>query len=340
MLRHVFRLPKVTAMQFMPDADVITVNYNAGPLLTKSVASAFAAGAQKVVVVDNASNDGSIEHLELNIHSPKLVIVRNQENIGFASACNIGLQNSDAGTVLFLNPDALLSGQALSLMVEALYSASEIGMAGSLLCNLDGTEQAGGRRAFPTPSRAFIRAFNLSFLVKKMPRFLSGFELHALPVPADNIRVEAISGACMLVKRKAMIDVGNWDENYFLHCEDLDLCMRFKQAGWSVIFVPKAPVVHVKGICSNKRPIFVEWHKHRGMVRFYEKFFRLQYSNLLWYLVVFGVWVRFSAVCSLIALRSRTRMRSEEAAPANDHSLQSEFGLPEPVYRHYAEELT
>jgi GT2 family glycosyltransferase len=318
--KNVIRQCKATEMNHMRDVDVVSVNYNAGSLLAKSVKASLAAGARKVLVVDNASDDGSIEKLESAVTSPDLVIIRNTKNLGFSAACNIGLQSSTAGTVLFLNPDAVLGEQALSRMVEALYGTSDAGMVGGLLCNLDGTEQAGGRRAFPTPSRAFIRAFKLSFLAKKVPNFVSDFNLYGEPLPAGNTKVEAISGACMLVKREAMCDVGTWDEDYFLHCEDLDLCMRFKQKGWSILFVPNAPIIHSKGVSSQSRPIFVEWHKHRGMLRFYAKFFRKQYPNLLWYMVVCSVWLRFVAVSALVALRRQVQERSEQDEPSNSRS--------------------
>jgi GT2 family glycosyltransferase len=324
-------------MQQLLNVDIVTVNYNAGPLLIETVESAFNAGARHVFVVDNASDDGSIEHLESAVNFSGLVVIRNSKNLGFSAACNIGLQKSTASAVLFLNPDALLSSQALSRMVEALHSAPEVGMVGGLLCNLDGTEQAGGRRAFPTPGSAFIRAFNLSFLTKKRPSFVSDFDMCGLPLPVGNTQVEAISGACMLVKRDAMTDVGNWDAAYFLHCEDLDLCMRFKQKGWSILFVPKATIFHSKGACSQTRPNFVEWHKHHGMLRFYAKFFRRQYPNLLWYLVVFGVWLHFIAVCSLLAFRNLPKMRLMNVAPPSSRSGRDKFSRPVPFYPTQAE---
>ena len=79
----------------------------------------------------------------------------------------------------------------------------------------------------------------------------------------------------MLVTREAMQEVGEWDEGYFLHCEDLDWCMRFRQKGWKILFVPSSRIEHALGVCSKSRPIFVEWHKHKGMMRFYRKFFSI-----------------------------------------------------------------
>jgi GT2 family glycosyltransferase len=105
----------------------------------------------------------------------------------------------------------------------------------------------------------------------------------------------------MLVKPDAVAEIGLWDEHYFLHCEDLDWCMRFVRGGWQVLFVPSAPITHAQGVCSKSRPIFVEWHKHKGMTRFYRKFFRQTYSIPLLWLVIVAIWCRFG----LIALRSR-----------------------------------
>lgn len=277
------------------ECDVIIVNYNAGELLLACVRSAFAAGASSVIVVDNDSHDDSLMLVErTHAVGDSLQIVRNAANLGFAVACNQGARLSAAPNLFFLNPDTILAADAIDRLLLALHSAPEIGMVGGFLCNPDGSEQAGGRRVFPTPRRAFMRAFGLSRLSALFPSLLSDFLLHKEPLPGTPIVVEAISGACMLVKREAIESVGLWDEDYFLHCEDLDWCMRFHQAGWRVLFVPDAQVMHVFGGCSRQRPYFVEWHKHLGILRFYRKFFRRKYPAVLWVSVVIGVWFRFS----------------------------------------------
>lgn len=126
------------------------------------------------------------------------------------------------------------------------------------------------------------------------------------PLPTRPTNVEAISGACMLVKREALDSVGGWDEGYFLHCEDLDLCMRFRHEGWKVCFVPQAKIFHAWGACSRSRPLFVEWHKHRGMIRFYGKFFRDDYPKVLSWCICAGVWLRFGA---MVGYYSAVRLR-------------------------------
>ena len=107
----------------------------------------------------------------------------------------------------------------------------------------------------------------------------------------------------MMVKREVMNQVGEWDDGYFLHCEDLDWCMRFRERGWKILFVPSAIITHVLGFCGRNRPVFVEWHKHRGMMRFYRKFFKEHYPGALMWLVGVGVWLRFSIVAASFATR-------------------------------------
>lgn len=281
-----------------PLVSVVIVNYNSGSYLTECVRSALPQ-AGEILIVDNASSDASVDLCMQNFpHEPKLKIIRNQINLGFAVACNIGAMQAKNDFVFFLNPDCTLESSAVSELMQVLVANGSVGMAGGLLINSDGTEQGGGRRAIPTPWRSFVRAFGLSKLAHRWPKLFFDFHLHKQPLPDHPIEVEAISGACMLVKRTAIEDVGLWDEAYFLHCEDLDWCMRFRQRNWKIMFVPAARVTHALGICGRSRPLFVEWHKHKGMIRFYRKFFRHQYPGFLMGLVMVGVWLRFGLVAA------------------------------------------
>ena len=276
--------------------DVIIVNFNAGPLLTDCACSAFAAGAATVIVVDNHSSDNSLDTLETACADQPLHIIRNTVNRGFAAACNQGIAQSRAPLLLFLNPDSVITATALTALTETLTASPHHGMAGPRLCHPDGSEQAGGRRRFPTPANTFWRAFGLHTLARRANRDYPDFLLHRQPLPTGPVAVDAISGACMLVRRSAIDDVGGWDEGYFLHCEDLDWCKRFQLRGWQVLFVPDAIVHHRQGSCSRSRPLFVEWHKHRGMQRFFRKFYRLQHSAFGMAAIALGIWLRFILV--------------------------------------------
>ena len=274
-------------MQALP-LSVIIVNHNAGPLLSECVRAVQGQAVREVIVVDNGSTDGSLELLRERADPAALGIVETGRNLGFAAACNIGLRAATQPFLLFLNPDGIPAPGSLARLLQVLEQHPAAGMVGGLLLNPDGTEQRGGRRAIPTPGQVLMRR---------------KFNLHGTPLPSQPTPVEAISGALMLVRREAMQAVGPWDEGYFLHCEDLDWCLRFRQKGWDILFVPDAPVVHYQGTCSRARPLFVEWHKHRGMLRFYRKFSSQPSSGLLMGLVALGVWLRFGLVVLRHAVR-------------------------------------
>jgi GT2 family glycosyltransferase len=274
-------------MQPLP-LSVIIVNHNAGPLLGECVRAVQGQAVREVIVVDNASTDGSLALLRERADPAALVILETGRNLGFAAACNIGLRAATQPFLLFLNPDSVPASGSLARLLQVLEQHPAAGMVGGLLLNPDGTEQRGGRRDIPTPGQVLMRR---------------PFNLHGTPLPTQPTVVEAISGALMLVRRQAVAAVGPWDEGYFLHCEDLDWCLRFRQKGWDILFVPDAPVVHYQGTSSRARPLFVEWHKHRGMLRFYRKFFRQRTPGPLMGLVALGVWLRFGFVALRHALR-------------------------------------
>jgi len=274
----------------------IIVNYNAGAGLVNCIQSVLDQ-VSEVILVDNASHDNSIALAEAKFEGDaRLRIIRNDTNLGFAAACNIGARAALHPYWLFLNPDCMCAEGSLAELYRVLTSTPNVGMVGGLLLNLDGSEQAGGRRLTPTPGRTLVSAFGLQRFAKRWPQLLVDFNLHQQPLPNAPISVEAISGACMLVKPEAVAEVGVWDDEYFLHCEDLDWCMRFVRAGWEILFIPTAPITHAQGVCSKSRPLFVEWHKHKGMTRFYLKFFRSSYSRPLLWLVVAAIWVRFACL--------------------------------------------
>ncbi len=275
---------------------VVVVNHNAGNLLLQCVEASLAQAAQ-VIVVDNCSTDASMEGLALAVGAnPRLKTLISKSNNGFAAGCNLGIGLAKYPQILFMNPDCILGAGALERLSSVLLGNASVGMVGGRLVNPDGTEQGGGRRAVPTPWRSFVRAFGLNRWSHRWPKLFFDFYLHEQPLPRSPMEVEAISGALMLVSKSAIQDVGLWDEAYFLHCEDLDWCMRFRINGWKIMFVPDVDVLHYQGHSSRSRPMFVEWHKHKGMVRFYRKFFSHQYPGILMWLVRLGVWFRFSLV--------------------------------------------
>jgi GT2 family glycosyltransferase len=290
----------------MSKVSAIIVNYNAGQVLNDTVKSLLCSPyITNITVVDNDSRDNSMRNIEeLAYADSRIVCIRNNKNLGFAKACNIGIAgDGESDYLFFVNPDCIVDENAVSKLLSCLKSSPEVGMAGPLLLNPDGTEQAGGRRSIPTPWLSFVRAFGLSKLGKRYAGIFSDFLLHKQPLPESPIEIEAISGSCMLVRCEALMDVGFLDAGYFLHCEDLDWCIRFRLKDWKIMFVPDAHVIHYKGVCSKTRPIFVEWHKHKGMTRFYGKFFRHRYPGLLLWIIAAAVWFRFVSITFYYGLR-------------------------------------
>ncbi|MFV2069198.1 MAG: glycosyltransferase family 2 protein [Pirellulales bacterium] len=287
---------------------VAIVNFNGGQFLASTMRAALASPVSlEIIVADNGSSDDSLTSLRSRFGTdPRVRIIENRENLGFARANNRILRRARGEYFLSLNPDCVVYPDTITGMLAAMESYPKAGIAGCMIRNPDGSEQAGSRRAVPTPWRTFVRVLQLDKRFPNHPRFHS-FVLTQEPVPNEPTFVEAISGAFMLVRRAALEQVGPLDEGYFLHCEDLDWCMRFRQAGWKVMFVPGTEAIHYKGACSHRRPVRVLWHKHRGMVRFYRKFFRDQYPAPLMWVVVSSIWARFGILAAGCVVRMMWR---------------------------------
>jgi GT2 family glycosyltransferase len=278
-----------------PKISVIIVNYNAGEDLLKCVQAVDRTDVDlEILVVDNDSHDGSIQLLREQHNDKKLHIILNTINLGFAVACNQGSEAAAGEYLFYLNPDCIVESSTIPVLLQCLQTDTQVGMAGGLILNDDGSEQRGCRRDVPTPWKSLVNIFGLKHLARFNNKLFSDFRLDRQPLPERAAEVEAISGACMLVNRKAFEDVGPMDEKYFLHCEDLDWCMRFRMNHWKIMFEPQARLFHHKGRCSASRPIFVEWSKHKGMVRYYKKFFTDYYPLPILWLVWSGIWLRFS----------------------------------------------
>lgn len=295
----------------------IIVNYNSGIQLTACVGSLLASTVPvKVVVSDNASTDDSLARLEaFCAGDERVTVIRNGINYGFSVGCNIGLTHVAGDYVLFINPDCVVPPEAVGRMRDLMDARPQVGMAGCLIRNVDGSEQAGCRRYVPTPWRSLMRVLRLDFLFPDRPRFQT-FNMTGTPLPPGPVTVEAISGAFMFVRISALERVGPLDENYFLHCEDLDWCMRFSQQGYDILFVPEVEITHLKG-GSRASSLFVEWHKHKGMTRFYLKFFRQRYPWIMMLAVVIAVHVRYMLLVPWLLWQGRAKATGGAVDPCS-----------------------
>ena len=283
---------------------IVIVAANSGDGLVKCV-TALIGGLDRgeIIVVDNDSHDGSIDRLATMLaQNPLLRVLRNGANLGFGTGCNRGAALARGDAILFLNPDCVLMPSSLSLLRALLDAQPDVGLVGALQIDAAGRVDPASRRRDPLLRRALLTATGLS---RFMPA-LESVEL-ALPVGEGSESVDAVSGALMLVRRTAFFKIGGFDEGYFLHCEDLDLCRRIRDAGYRVVCDNQVRVEHAKGGSSRSRPLFVAWHKHRGMWRWFTKFDPAARNPLLKAMVWSGIWTAFALKLPLLATRRAFR---------------------------------
>ncbi|MBA2642144.1 MAG: glycosyltransferase family 2 protein [Actinobacteria bacterium] len=229
----------------MTNTDVVVVSYNSRNHLRDSVSHLTKLEGVSVIVVDNASIDGSLE----TIADLTVAVIRRSDNAGFAAGCNQGWRAGRAPHVLFLNPDASIDERSLGRLVASLDADPSLGAVAPRIEHPDGSI-AWSQRRFPRLRSTFAQAF---FLHRLFPTMQWSDELIRDPASYERVgSPEWVSGACLLVRRSALEEVGGWDEGFFLYCEDIDLCLRLRRAGHGIAFEPRARVVHSEGASAPR----------------------------------------------------------------------------------------
>ncbi len=300
-----------------PAIKVVVINFNAGEALLKCIASLLASTEHaSIVVADNASSDASDQVLRSRYgHLDNLEVLNNPANLGFARAVNgvvIGVSNGvvssavkGAGAavkepfVLILNPDCEVEPDALSRLKSALEDDPGAALAGPCVLSTGQKVEKSALRRFPDPWRSLMSLSGLS----RLSRFSKAVQGIEQPLPGSVVQAEAVSGACMLVRRSSFEAVGGMDEAYAMHCEDLDLMYRLHQAGHHCLFVPQARVRHLNGLSSKSRPWWVHRHKHLGMQRFYRKFQASGHIPPLRWIVYCGIWLHYLITVPVVLAR-------------------------------------
>ena len=253
-----------------PRVSVVMVVYQTGEALAESIQHVLAEPlVDEFVVVDNGSPPSEAEMLRaLGRTEPRVVLQQGHGNVGFARGANMGAEAARGEHVIFLNPDANLQKDCVANLVAAFEGQPVPTVVGARVMNTNGTEQRGGRRGEVTPVTTLL---SFSHLTSRFPGF-AGFEIHREhePVPDGPIAIPTISGACFALRRADFEMLGGFDEGYFLHVEDIDLCWRARQAGGGVLFQPEAEVIHL-GHTSLEHPLKVEFHKGVGLSRYFIK---------------------------------------------------------------------
>ena len=277
---------------------VVIVAADSGPLLMASVAAALASNARvEVILVDNASADGEPERAKTaHAHDPRLRLLRHDDNIGFGPACNRGASIARGDALVFLNPDCTIEPDTIAVLRTIAADSGKLGVLGIEILSPDGKPARGNRRREPTLRRASMTFSGLAHLESRWPA-LGGVEMLALGKERRPVEiVDAVSGAFLFLPRSVFDEIGGFDEGYFLHVEDLDLCRRVRDAGYAIAIAHGPHAVHAQGGSSRHRPLFVAWHKHRGMWRYFRKFDPAARNPLASALAWAGIWTHFALI--------------------------------------------
>jgi hypothetical protein len=233
-----------------PTLSVVIVSWNVRDLLRRALTSVYASwggpSRLQVIVVDNASHDGSVAMVRDAF--PQAQVLANAENRGFTGGNNQGIAAARGDVLLLLNPDTEVLDDALPRMVAYAQDHPDVGMVGPQLLTPQGHVQS-SRRRFPTPLLLFLESTWLQSLAPR--RMLRRY--YAQDRPDDLTQdVDWITGAVMLTRRPVVAEVGGMDEGFFMYSEELDWCRRVKAAGWRVVYYPEARVVHHEGKSSEQ----------------------------------------------------------------------------------------
>ncbi|MDE3076871.1 MAG: glycosyltransferase family 2 protein [Chloroflexota bacterium] len=309
----------------MPSLSVIVVNWNVRDLLRNCLSSVFeeinrsglaiagappkrgAGGEAEILVVDNASQDGSVEMVQREF--PAVRLFANQRNLGFGAGNNQALAAAAGELVLFLNPDTLVKPGAISILAGFLEEQPGVGCVGPRLLNPDGTVQP-SRRAFPRLSTAFVE----STVLQRHFGQLGAVRRYYLADAADD-RAQAVDwlvGACLMIPWRVLEEVGGFDERFFMYSEEMDLCYRIKEAGYQVWYLPQAEVIHHEAASSSQDLFRQNVNFHQSRYRFFRKHHgRIGALALRWFTFLTYLFLLSEEAGKLLLQPSKRTLRRE-----------------------------
>lgn len=298
-----------------PDVSIIIVNYNTRQLTLDCLASVYESLTSfqyEIIVVDNASRDGSVEAIRGGY--PDVRLIANRDNTGFAVANNQGMDIAKGRYILLLNSDTVVQTDTLEVMIGFMDRHPEMGASGCKVILPDGSLDKACKRGFPTPSASFYYAFGISRMFPDRPKF-NQYQLGHLSTD-DEYPVDCLVGAFMLVRREAIDQVGGLDETFFMYGEDIDWCYRIKEAGWGIYYYPRTYIVHYKGASARRKPMKIIYEFHRAMWVFHRKHYAKRYGIL----TNTAVWLGISLKFSLSLIRNKLIRPASQKELASGHA--------------------
>lgn len=283
------------------DLSVVIVSFNTKDITLdciKSVVKNTKGIEYEVIVVDNASKDGSVPAIKKLAKKHKAIqLIEKKKNLGFSGGNNIGIKNAKGEYILFLNSDTIVNDNVLCEMVKWMEKNESIGVSSCSLLNKDGSQQGTGGY-FPTLIRVFswmtiqdlplVDSIIKPFHPMKSKNYSSGSNFF------DSEReLDWITGAYMLFRREVIKDIGNFDEEYFMYTEEVDLCYRVKLKGWKIVYNPKWSIIHLGGASGTHEGSVLQ--EFNGVKRFYKKFYPKWQYPILRFLLKLGALLRIVA---------------------------------------------
>jgi GT2 family glycosyltransferase len=276
---------------------IIIVNYNSKLFLEQcliSIDNAIKKISNEVIVVDNNSTDGSKDLLPAKFTEVKFIF--NNENAGFAKACNQGFRISSGNYILFLNPDTILSGTCLTDCISFFETHNDAGAVGVRMTDGNGKFLKESKRGLPTPATSFYKLFGLTAIFPRSTVFAKYYHGH-LPEKENN-NVEVLSGAFLMVRREAFEKIGGFDEDFFMYGEDIDLSLRIYQLGFKNYYLGTINITHLKGGSTT--------YDYKYVREFYgamKLFVKKHYSNKPgWYRMLLHAGINFRKMLAIPGL--------------------------------------
>lgn len=298
----------------MTALSIMIVNWNTGQALLNCLESIFDNPPDQpfeVILVDNASSDGSAHAAELRY--PQVHVIHSPTNRGFAGANNLAFEQAGGEYMLLLNPDTVVYPGALQTLLDFLEENPKAGAAGAMLLNPDGSLQPSCSPE-PTLGREFMRLFHIKGVRPDGYYEMSDWD------PSSPRRVDTLLGACLMVRREARHETGLMDEAFFMYSEEVDYCRRLRQAGWEIYWVPQARMVHLGGQSTHQAASKMFLQLYLAKVQYFRKHHG-RLAALLYKLILFAAGAARLAVAPLTRLRPSSRSDRQRALIDNYQKL-------------------
>lgn len=273
------------------DLSIIIVSFRDKDKLRLTLEAVYASQTSysyEVIVVENGSQDGSLEMVKQDFPQARLY---ENTNEGFSKGNNRGINMAQGEYVLLLNPDTKVAPDTLQVMTDFMKARPEVGISTCKLVKENGELDWACRRSFPDPAVAFYRLSGLSKIFKNSKK-IAAYNLTYKSIDEET-EIDSCVGAFMLISPACLAKVQGFDEDFYMYGEDIDLCYRAKQAGFKVWYYPKTTTIHYKGQSSRKRPQAALYAFHDAMWIFYKKHLYQKYNRLFSALVYLGIWGRY-----------------------------------------------